>query len=244
MLHRKNGEAEKKMSKEEILEKKRIAEKLRYSKIKNDPQKLAAEKEKRKEKYKKMRESGKKKLVSEMSAREKRQARKNWREYSDKSYKKKKLQEDAINKFVRENTPSSLNDEPMNLEFCNNIQLQQENFEINDPQPLPPTSNSRLNTARERSQKQRYKRNQDLKRKNVLIVKLKQKLNKYKKRCQRLKKQKKKQELTPKTAMIRLAEDPTTRVDVVKKALFGDVLEKQIADKEAKLKKNRFKTEK
>ncbi|CAB3237949.1 unnamed protein product [Arctia plantaginis] len=30
--------------------------------------------------------------------------------------------------------------------------------------------------------------------------------------------------------MTKLAEDPKTRADVVKKALFGDVLEKQIAD--------------
>lgn len=51
----------KKQTKEEILEKKRIAEKIRYEKIKNDPQRLAAKKEKRKQKYKKLRESGKKK---------------------------------------------------------------------------------------------------------------------------------------------------------------------------------------
>lgn len=81
----------KKQTKKEILEKRRIAEKIRYEKIKNDPQRLATEKVKRKQKYKKLRESGKKKLVSEMSAREKRQTRKSWREYSDKSYKKKKL---------------------------------------------------------------------------------------------------------------------------------------------------------
>lgn len=42
------GKLEKKQTKEEILEKKRIAEKLRYENIKNDPQRLAAEKEKRK----------------------------------------------------------------------------------------------------------------------------------------------------------------------------------------------------
>ncbi|CAH0549496.1 unnamed protein product [Brassicogethes aeneus] len=57
----------KKLTKEEMLEKKRTAERLRYEKIKNDPRKLAAAKEKRKEKYAKLREAGKKKLVSEIS---------------------------------------------------------------------------------------------------------------------------------------------------------------------------------
>lgn len=37
-----------------------MAEKLRYEEIKKAPQRLAAEKEKRKQKYKKQRESGKK----------------------------------------------------------------------------------------------------------------------------------------------------------------------------------------
>lgn len=55
---------------------------LRYEKIKNDPQKLAAEKEKRKQNYKVLRKTLKKK-VSNMSVLEKIQARKNWRKYSD-----------------------------------------------------------------------------------------------------------------------------------------------------------------
>lgn len=171
-----------------------------------------------------------------MSAREKRQARKSWREYSDKLYKKKKLITNVMNQFVRENTPSSLDDEPVGPEFRDHEQPQQVNFEIYVPQTLLPRPNPRLKSARERSQKQRHKRNQEIKQKNALIVKLKQKLSKYKKRCQRLKKQKKKLELTPKTAITKLAEDPTTRIDVVKKALFGDVLEKQISDNMSNLK--------
>ncbi|CAH2085728.1 unnamed protein product [Euphydryas editha] len=116
----------KKQTKEERLEKKRIAEKIRYEKIKNDPQRLAAEKEKRKQKYKKLRE--------------KRQARK-------------------------KNTPSNLNDELVGPEFRDHEQPQQVNFEINVPETLAPKPNPRLKSTREQSQKQRYKRNQEIKQK-------------------------------------------------------------------------------
>ncbi|XP_063827596.1 sex determination protein fruitless-like isoform X6 [Ostrinia nubilalis] len=111
-----------KQTKEERLEKKRIAAKLRYEKMKSDPQRLAAEKERNKLHYQKKRESGRRKLVSEMSAKEKRQARKKWKEYSERfRYKiqREKVNTNIINQFIIENVSSCVKDEPASPEFHN-----------------------------------------------------------------------------------------------------------------------------
>lgn len=70
------------MSREEFLEKKKVAARLRYQKIKRDPSKLEVLREKERLKYLKKRESGQRKLVSEMSPYERKIARRNWRLYN------------------------------------------------------------------------------------------------------------------------------------------------------------------
>lgn len=209
----------KNITKEERLEKKRIAERLRYQKIKNDPTKLAAQKEKSRQKYLTRKEKGQRKLVSNMSDREKRQARKKWRNYSKTHYDKKTALEKAARKFVRENTPSSCDE---------NVNSNQQQQVVNAQNVTP-----RLAQARKRALRQRKKRNQELQKKNDFIRSLKTKLQKYRKRYHRLKRERKEQlpqELTPCTKMKKLAENPDTRVEVVKKALFGDTLEKQLSE--------------
>lgn len=68
------------MTREERLEKKRIAERLRYQKIKNDKDKYAQQKVKEREKYEKKKEKGVIKTVQQMIPREQRKVRKVWRE--------------------------------------------------------------------------------------------------------------------------------------------------------------------
>nr|CAI5845063.1 unnamed protein product [Callosobruchus analis] len=211
---------------EEILEKKRIAERLRYKKLKNDPIKLVDQKEKSRAKYLARREKGQRKLVSEMTDREKREARKRWRGYSKTHYDKKIAMEKNTEDFLRANTPSSLCDENVNP----NLQQQ-----VADAQILTP----RAAVARERVLRQRKRRNRELQHKDKTIRELKAKLHKYRKRYHRLKEERKEQppqELTPSTKMTKLAEDPDTRVEVVKKALFGEVLEKQLSKNMSNLK--------
>ncbi|CAH0717729.1 unnamed protein product, partial [Brenthis ino] len=70
----------KKLTREEHLEKKRLAERLRYQRIKNDPEKYSQQKEKEKKKYERKKEKGTIKTVNQMTPREQRKARKIWRE--------------------------------------------------------------------------------------------------------------------------------------------------------------------
>lgn len=60
----------KKLSREELLQKKRDAERQRYEKRKNDPQKREEMREKEKLKYQKKKEKGLRKLVKDMTPRE------------------------------------------------------------------------------------------------------------------------------------------------------------------------------
>ena len=78
--------AQKKLSREEILQKKRDAERARYQKIKSDPVKLAEQKEKERLKYLKKKEKGTRKSISDMTPREQRKTRKKWRAYSASYY--------------------------------------------------------------------------------------------------------------------------------------------------------------
>lgn len=67
----------KKMSREELLQKKREAERRRYEQRKNDPIKREEMKEKERLKYQKKKEKGLRKLVKDMTPREHRSAKKN-----------------------------------------------------------------------------------------------------------------------------------------------------------------------
>lgn len=69
----------KKLTRDERLQKKREAERLRYQKIKNDPEKYELQKQKEKEKYLKKKEKGIIKTIDQMTPREQRKARKIWK---------------------------------------------------------------------------------------------------------------------------------------------------------------------
>lgn len=79
----------KSQSREERLEKKRKSERERYARIKKDPIRLAAYKEKDKQNYLKRRATGAVKTINAMTEREQRQCRKSWKARSSKYYKKK-----------------------------------------------------------------------------------------------------------------------------------------------------------
>lgn len=106
--------ARKKVSKEEQLIKKKIKERERYNKIKDDPTRLAIEKDKRKLKYLKMKEKKIVKPISDLSEREKRCQRKKWRKNSKTHYDKKH----KTTSVAQANTPpdSDIDDPP--FFFC------------------------------------------------------------------------------------------------------------------------------
>lgn len=198
-------------TREEILEQKRIAERLRYQRLKNDLQKREEMKEKERQKYKKKMEKGTRKLVKDMSRREHKAAKKTWKEHCSKYRAKKKVMKDITNNFARENTPDSEDTAEERLE--------------------------RLVTARKKSDKK--KREQILKEKDLKIQEYKRKMEKYKKRLQRLGKKannNSKNDETPNTKLTRMCDTPATRKEVVKRALFGEVLNKQLKENYADLK--------
>lgn len=96
------AKSKKKLTKEDQLEKKRIAEKKRYETIKRDPEKAALRKEKERQKYLKKKEKGQRKVVADMTDREKRQARKKWRKYSKTYYSKVSESKRNTRDFIRD----------------------------------------------------------------------------------------------------------------------------------------------
>ena len=82
----------KKVTAEERKLQKRIAERLRYAKLKSDPEKAMELKIKNQEKKRKRKEEGKQKPISAMTEREKRAQRKKWRECS-RNYRQRKKDE-------------------------------------------------------------------------------------------------------------------------------------------------------
>ncbi|KAL3286807.1 hypothetical protein HHI36_001300 [Cryptolaemus montrouzieri] len=99
----------KKMMREERLEKKRIAERLRYQRIKNDPDKYAQRKVKERKNYEKKGDNGTIRTAKQMTPREQRKARKIWREKAKIRRRRLALQ-DISNAFVT--PPCSDNEGP------------------------------------------------------------------------------------------------------------------------------------
>ncbi|KAL4714255.1 hypothetical protein ACJJTC_009607 [Scirpophaga incertulas] len=165
-------------TREEILEQKRIAERLRYQRLKNDPQKKEEMKEKERQKYQKKKEKGTRKLVQDMSRREHKAVKKTWKEHCTKYRAKKKNLKDITNTFIRENIPDSI-----------------------DP-PVECRAPLRSSVAARNKEANKKKLEKILKEKDHKIQEYKQKFEKYKKRLQRLKKQKTKQKVE--SLMIRL----------------------------------------
>ncbi|XP_022819027.1 uncharacterized protein LOC111353248 [Spodoptera litura] len=199
----------KKATKEEILQKKREAERKRYAKIKNDPQKREELREKERLKYLKKKEKGTRKLVENMTPREHRDAKKKWKQHCTKYRSKKKVLANITNSFIKENTPDSDVSASCQMEVA-----------------------ERNNKNKEKMLRYKIK-----KKKDEEIKELKRKVLKYKKRLSRLKKSTNpKPTDTPNTKLQKMADNPESRKDLVKKALFGEVLKQQIEDNFSEMK--------
>lgn len=126
----------KKLTREEILQRKRDAERKRYERNKNDPQKREELREKERIKYLKKKEKGTRKLVKNMTSREHREAKKKWKEHCTKYRSKRKVLRNVTNTFVRENTPDS---------------------ETNPTQPPTPQISESIRTQKNREKMLRYR---------------------------------------------------------------------------------------
>ncbi|XP_049871225.1 uncharacterized protein LOC126373477 [Pectinophora gossypiella] len=222
----------KKLSREELLQKKREAEKLRYLKRKNDPQKREEMREKEKLKYQKKKEKGLRKLVKDMTPREHRAALKKWKEHCT-VYRAKRLRLKSVtNTFLRENTPLSdpeVDTPPSRSTTPVPVQI--------SPAPSLAVSIASRQQRKKEASKRRKKYNRE---RNEKIANLEKQIEKYKKRLARFKsKIKKNVEDTPKTKIFKMLDEPDQRKEVVKKALFGDVISEQLKENYSTLKRTK-----
>ncbi|KAL3276308.1 hypothetical protein HHI36_024243 [Cryptolaemus montrouzieri] len=192
----------KKQTREERLEKKRQAEKLRYQRIKNDPVKNAQLKEKEKQQYKKKKEKGQIKSIKDMSEREQRAIRKIWREKTKKHRDRVKLQITRNNPI----TPPASD---------------------NEDQPPLPENNIAL-AAERRSEIQRKLRNKLIKKQQCEIKQLRQKVRDCQMKIRRMGKQK----MTPNSKVADLLQNTTKEnvEEVKKKLLFSEVVQHQLKE--------------
>lgn len=210
---------------EDILKKKREAEKARLARIKSDPIKLAEYKEKQRLQYLKKKEKGQRKSIKDMTPREQRLNRKKWKKHSSKYRQKQQLLKSNTRNFVRQNTPPSTDDEaqPVVGELIMPI--------VNEDQ--------RANEAKKRSERQRKFRNKQHKKMKAKVSKLISKLNNQRQKYRRVKRQLKKVvksvEKSPKTRIEEMSEDINKKKDLVKKALFGEVLKVQLEENYSKI---------
>ncbi|KAI8420458.1 hypothetical protein MSG28_008946 [Choristoneura fumiferana] len=225
------------LSKEEKAKKKSEQAKKRLEKIKNDPILLAKYKEKERLKYLKKKEKGQRKCVKDMTPREHRKMKKNWSTYSA-AYRQNKKIGKLADKYMDENTPPSSDGE-------NNPQVQEE---ISPERQSVGIADRRQAEAKRRSILQRKIRNKQLQKKNHVITELKKKLANQRQKYKRLKRtiKKSKKALTPRSKIEKMANDPNKKAELVKKALFGEIIQTQILEKSAETRihqeKNHLKT--
>ncbi|KAL4711454.1 hypothetical protein ACJJTC_005578 [Scirpophaga incertulas] len=89
---------------EEELERRRVARRERYNNLKNDSERYALEKEKKRAAYLKRKNENKVKSIKDMSPREQRIQRKRWRENSNR-YLKKKINERQVSTIIVDDSP-------------------------------------------------------------------------------------------------------------------------------------------
>ncbi|CAH1965064.1 unnamed protein product [Acanthoscelides obtectus] len=217
----------KKLSREEILQKKREAERLRYQRKKNDPQMREEMRIKEKLKYERKKEKGLRKLAKDMTSREHRAALKKWREHCAAYRAKQKDATVALN-TPRGNMLSSDQGSPCSSAGCNT------SVSIDFPSNQIPTVTAINSHRRRQAKKRREKVNKE---KDEKIEALKKKVDKYRKIITRLQNRSKKNKAdTTNTKMQKMLNEPGGRKEVVKKALFSDVLNEQLKENYSNLK--------
>lgn len=180
-------------------------------KRKNDPVLYEEFKRKERERYYARKNAGKIKTIDQMSSREKRAVRKDWRGRSKKCYDaKKKINE--MENFIAENSPP-----PSPADSINNANI--------------PVAQSQENINAIIGKRKRRKNRQILKDKiqklEEMLRKSKRKAEKYKKRAQRLEH---KTNDTPQKNVRRLVQTKKLTPEIKKKLLFCEVISKQMRE--------------
>lgn len=209
----------KKKTREEILEKAKIARRKRYENIKSDPVQYALQKEKEHQRY--LRRKEKKQILSigEMTPRAKRSQRKKWRENFKNFYQRKLLRNRGI-ELMNANTPSCSDTE-------DNIEAEEaEVAVVEDPQPstAPVEEPAAVVGLKKKVRRLRYIMLQKTKEFKNKINSLEKKVENYKKYIIRLKKRLQ----SPNSKINELLKDKSKLPEAKKKILFGDAMKKTL----------------
>ncbi|XP_063237276.1 uncharacterized protein LOC134539299 [Bacillus rossius redtenbacheri] len=191
--------------------KKKLMQKLREA-IRNDPIRYEEAKKKERERYHERKRLGKIKSVNEMSSREQRNIRKNWRQRSKKYYSSKKNQEMD--------------------------QMQTDCTSPPSPQPGPSekkdNQSHRLILGKKKRRSNQHAFKNKIKSLEERLKKVEKKAEKYKKRLQRSQNRKKE---TPRKSVARLLKGQRVTPEVKEKLLFHEVITKQVRENAAKHRK-------
>jgi hypothetical protein len=190
------------LSKQQLQQKKRDNEKLRQKKIKENPEALAVEKAKRHQKYLNRIAKKQVKLIADMTPRDARKKRKQWRQNT----KNKRARAKELVNFLKSNTPETSDDD----DYVPNVVL---------------VKDGRKTSARKRALRNRSAQNRKLQ----SAVKYAQK---YKNMYFRLLRSSNlpSAESSPRTKVRKTLNGRRVDSDIRKKLLFGEVLNAQLAE--------------
>lgn len=204
-------------SRDERLRRKREAEQRRYARLKDTPEGRLKLQEKEKAQYEAKKKKGIVKPIKQMTEREQRKKRKEWKRSST-TYRKKKTANKTAERHVAMNTPPQSDEEGEQRDPLS--RQKQEQYE-----------------KRRRSNRERMRRYRKAKEREENINKLKKQLEKYKKKYYRAKtmqcnenERKITSTDTPNTRVKKMLQNESNRELVAKKLLFGEVLNDQLQE--------------
>lgn len=233
--------AKNKKTTEEKLAQQRLHKRQKYEEIKKDPEKYAAQKEKERLRYLKRKEQNKIKLIKDLTPRQQRQKRKQWKENRQR-YTEKKKKEKAIEQMLVDNSPPTSD--------CEEIDPQLP--QVNEVDPLEGPSTTKIEVEKNKIDQFKRKCENCVKRQKIIrriryiytkrIGILKKEIQKeqnekreLKKMLDRLRKENiiiKKDNPSTEQKIENLLDniDKGKKEEVKKKLIFGEVISKQLKE--------------
>lgn len=219
-------------------------------KIKNDPVKYEQQKQRERERYHRRKAASKIKIVSQMTEREKRLKRKQWKERSKRYYARKKVErqvaEVELQRMIEENTPP--NTPPPIAINVDRRRRVEENNPPHTPPPIAANVDRRAESGRVRRRRHLKKLNDTISVLEEKLAKEKKRANKYKVKLHRIKKKTTQQidNRTDNSSPSKVVEEMTVGVNVTpeikKSILFAETIKKQLKINYCKLKRHEERT--
>lgn len=200
-----------------------MLEKLRYQRIKNNEQKLLELKERKSYYYNKKKGEGKIKNIQDLTPRDQRLKRKQWKENSARYRNKVKELSKRAHNLMKNNTPPDSDVDEPEIEA-----QQQQEYQIEAPlqEQSPQIKDKRAVEGKRRSMMQRRLRNKIIKQKENQIAELKRKLKVYQRK---LSKRNTKLFSSPKSKVKQIIKR-NSKPEIKKKLFFSEIVKTQLTE--------------